>query len=113
MKKTIVIAIILMFIGMSITPSLTAQLNKEDIIEILSRFTNNTSNNDENNVYDLLILSPSKFSKILQPLVTHKESIGVKTRLETLNKVYEEMFWYGRDKPEKIKYFIKTAIEKW
>jgi len=23
------------------------------------------------------------------------------------------MYWYGRDNPEKIKYFIKTAVEQW
>ena len=113
MKKIIAFAIIILFIGMSISPSFSAELTKEDIIDILSRFTQKTSTEDGNNVYDLLILTPSKFSKTLQPLVTHKNSIGVKTKLETLSKVYEEMFWYGRDKPEKIKYFIKTSMEKW
>ena len=72
-----------------------------------------TTTNNQNNTYDLLILTPSKFKKNLQPLVNHKNNIGVKTTMISLDDVYEEMYWYGRDKPEKIKYFIKTAMEKW
>ena len=68
---------------------------------------------EENNVYDLLILSPSKYKRNLEPLVTHKNNFGVSTRLITLEEVYEEMYWQGRDKQEEIKYFIKNAIENW
>ncbi|MEA2053906.1 MAG: C25 family cysteine peptidase [Candidatus Thermoplasmatota archaeon] len=63
-----------------------------------------------NDAYDLLIVSPSEFSNALQPLVEHKENYGVTTKLVTLNEVYSSE---GRDKPEKIKYFIKNAIEQW
>ena len=68
---------------------------------------------EENDVYDLLILAPSKFVSNLKPLVSHKNNFGIPTRLVTLDDVYEEMYWHGRDKQEKIKYFIKDAIEKW
>jgi len=68
---------------------------------------------EDKNYYDLLIISPSKFTNELQPLVCHKELYGFKTRLVSTSEIYEEMFWYGRDKVEKIKYFIKTAIENW
>jgi hypothetical protein len=64
-------------------------------------------------IYDLLIIAPKKYSDVLQPLITHKNRVGIKTHLVTLNQVYDQMFWHGRDKPEKIKYFIKTAIEEW
>ncbi|MBP1662120.1 MAG: Chitinase [Thermoplasmatales archaeon] len=64
-------------------------------------------------VYDLLIIAPRKFVNELQPLVTHKNRVGVKTNLVTLSEVYHQMFWYGRDPQEKIKYFIKTAKETW
>jgi len=64
-------------------------------------------------IYDLLIIAPQKFIKSLQPLVTHKISVGVRTRLVSLSDVYQQMFWHGRDNPEKIKYFIKTAKEEW
>jgi len=68
---------------------------------------------ENNNYYDLLIIAPSQYFRYLRPLVCHKESHGVKTRLVTTNKVYKEMHWKGQDKQEKIKYYIKTAIEEW
>jgi hypothetical protein len=63
--------------------------------------------------YDLLIITPACFQKELQPLVTHKNSVGISTRCVTLDEIYDRMYWHGRDNPEKIKYFIKTAIEEW
>jgi hypothetical protein len=67
---------------------------------------------ENNDIYDLLIITPSSFSKTLQPLVDHKNSFGVKTKLATVEEVYDNG-WYGRDEPEKIKYYIKIAIETW
>ena len=64
-------------------------------------------------IYDLLILAPSRFCSALEPLVEHKNLHGVKTRLVSLDEVYDQMFWYGRDEAEKIKYFIKHAVEHW
>ena len=63
--------------------------------------------------YDLLIITPKKFSDYIHPLVNHKNEFGVKTILVNIEDVYEKMFWYGRDDAEKIKYFIKEAIEQW
>ncbi len=68
---------------------------------------------DELEIYDLIIITPDSFEDILQSLVEHKNSIGIKTKLVTTEQVYDEMFWFGRDEAEKIKYFIKTAIERW
>jgi len=59
--------------------------------------------------YDLVIISPSEFSTELQPLITHKISMGVITILKTTEEIYSE--YSGRDNAEKIKYFIKDAIE--
>jgi len=64
-------------------------------------------------VYDLLIITACEYREALQPLVHHKESVGVKTKLVTLSEVYDQMYWQGRDKPEKIKYFIKNAYDEW
>jgi hypothetical protein len=61
----------------------------------------------------MLIIAPSKFKMYLKPLVCHKNNMGVKTRLVELKEVYERMFWEGRDGAEKIKYFIKNAVENW
>ena len=65
--------------------------------------------------YDLLILSPTKFSNQLEKLVEHKESFGIRTNLVTLDEIYDGDYFTveGRDDPEKIKYFIKNAIEEW
>ena len=61
--------------------------------------------------YDLVIITPSKFSTQLQKLIDHKNSFGVKTILKTTEDIYNE--YSGRDKPEQIKLFIKDAIESW
>jgi len=64
----------------------------------------------DKNEYDLLIITCPDFKKSLQPLVTHKEKMGVKTKLVTLQEIKE---CNGRDTQEQIKYFIKDAIEEW
>ncbi len=62
-----------------------------------------------NDDYDLLILSPSEYLSYLSPLIDHKNSYNVLTKLVSL----EEIDGIGRDKQEQIKYFIKDAIEQW
>lgn len=61
-------------------------------------------------IYDLLIITPNEFSKLLNPLVSHKNEMGVKTKLLTLGEIYADNIW-GRDNPEKIKYTIKEAYD--
>jgi len=61
--------------------------------------------------YDLVVIAPEKFSSTLQPLVEHKNTSGVRTILKTTESIYDA--YSGRDQPEKIKYFIKDAIENW
>jgi len=63
--------------------------------------------------YDLLIIAPDAYMNDLNRLVAHKNTVGMKTRSIALSTVYEQMFWSGRDEAEKIKYFIKTAVEEW
>lgn len=63
--------------------------------------------------YDLLIIAPSCFKHELQPLVDHKNTVGISTICVPLDEVYDRIYWHGRDNPEKIKYFIKTALEEW
>ncbi len=62
---------------------------------------------------ELVILAPSYFKAPLTTLVHHKEQMGIPTALITLDSVYEQMYWQGRDQAEKIKYFIKSAVEEW
>jgi len=61
------------------------------------------------NEYDLVIIAPEEYSAGIQPLVSHKESHNIKTLFKTTEDIYSE--YTGRDEPEKIKYFIKEAIE--
>ncbi len=62
-------------------------------------------------IYDLVVIAPAEFSEKLQPLISHKNSYGINTNLVTLQEIYSE--YDGRDNPEKIKYFIKHAIDEW
>ena len=68
-----------------------------------------------NELYDLLIVTPAQFSDALQPLVDHKNSHGISTMLVTLDEIYNGNYFsvQGRDDAEKIKYFIKDAVEQW
>ena len=59
--------------------------------------------------FNLLIIAPNDFSKEIQPLIEHKNSHDVKTYLMTTNDIYSE--FEGRDDAEKIKNYIKYAIE--
>ena len=61
--------------------------------------------------YDMVIIAPSSFTSALQPLIDHKNAMGVRTILKTTQEIYEE--FDGVDKPEQIKYFIKDAIDQW
>jgi len=69
----------------------------------------------DNEEYKFIILTPPEFSSNLYPLVTHKNNRNISTKLVTLNEIYSATYFpvEGRDNPEKIKYFIKNAIENW
>jgi hypothetical protein len=61
--------------------------------------------------YDMLIITDEKFALQLQRLVEHKNSIGIRTVLETTQSIYPK--YNGRDEAEDIKLRIKDAIEQW
>jgi hypothetical protein len=61
--------------------------------------------------FSLVIITPTEFTDSLQPLVDHKISHGISTRMMTLEEIYGS--YYGRDDAERIKYFIKYAVEEW
>jgi hypothetical protein len=68
--------------------------------------------------YDMVIIAPQKFITLLQPLVFHKNNHGIKTTIKSTESIYRESRLgkydaHGRDKPEKIKYFIKYALDHW
>ncbi len=65
-------------------------------------------------LYDFLIISPDAWLNELSLLKEHKESKGIKTIVVGLNEIYNHPSTSaGRDDAEKVKYFIKNAIEEW
>jgi len=62
-----------------------------------------------NDEYDMVIIAPKIFEKNIQPLIEHKNSHNVKTFVKTVEDIYSE--YEGYDDPEKIKYFIRDALE--
>ena len=106
-KTIIVFAVLTLFLGLATTPSIIAEMATEYAKQ-------DSYNNGDTPTYKLLIITPKEYTNILQPLVKHKNKVGVPTKLVTLNEVYcNQMSKQGRDNPEKIKYFIKYAIETW
>ncbi|MEA2054157.1 MAG: C25 family cysteine peptidase [Candidatus Thermoplasmatota archaeon] len=77
--------------------------------EIKVTFEKRQQQSTFNNARDLLIIAPDKFSDALQPLIEHKENHGVKIIFASTESIYQTSS--GRDDAEKIKYFIKDAIE--
>jgi len=65
--------------------------------------------------YDLVIISYDKYASLLTPLVSHKNSHGIHTKLVTLSDIKSGTYFpvQGKDIQENIKYFIKNAKETW
>ncbi len=65
--------------------------------------------------YSLVIIAPKTFSESLQPLVNHKISKGITTKLVTRNEICNSVYFpaEGRDCAEEMKYFIKNAYDQW
>lgn len=66
---------------------------------------------EDNDVYDLLIIGPLTFKTFLKPLINHKNKYGMRTEFASTLNIYLSIKG-GRDKAEKIKYFIKKEIEE-
>ena len=77
-------------------------------ISIRSPSSQQSSSLDE---YDMVIIAPEQFSSEIQQLIDHKNSVGVSSFLKTTKEIYNE--YDGVDNPEKIKLFIKDAIEQY
>jgi hypothetical protein len=107
-SRVLIISVSVLFFALSIGP-ITIGTNSTDKTALSTKNPTSTSPD----VYKLLIITPAVFEKDLQPLVVYKNSIGLSTRLVTLDTVYHQMYWQGRDDAEKVKYFIKTAMEEW
>jgi hypothetical protein len=58
----------------------------------------------------MLIISPAEFSSSLQPLIDHKNDVGIRTSAVTLDEITSSNVG-GRDDAETIKLYIKQAKE--
>jgi hypothetical protein len=59
--------------------------------------------------FKMVIISPAIFASNIQPLIDHKNSVGIESFFKSTEDIYNE--YSGYDEAEKIKYFIKDAIE--
>ena len=64
-------------------------------------------NNDD--AFDMVVIVPDRFVSSVQQLIDHKNNVGIETFLKTTEEIYNE--YPGVDEIEKIKYFIKDAVE--
>jgi len=108
-NKLFSIAIIFLFFGTTALPNSNGYIKNLPISELPKEKPDIFSSG----IYDLLIIAPKKFSRAINPLVVHKNKYGVKTIQFDVEDVYKYMYWQGRDKAEKIKYFIKNAYDYW
>jgi len=63
----------------------------------------------------LVIITPIYYSLDFVKLMEHKNAIGLPTTIVTLDEIFKGDYFpvQGRDDQEKIKFFIKQAIENW
>ena len=111
--KKVSICIFIMLLTITILPCYANENTKNTSM-------NNEINESKNNLifmdqtrndasYDMVIITPEKFSNSLQKLINHKQLYGIATYTKTTEDIYQN--YPGRDNPEKIKYFIKDALE--
>jgi len=84
-----------------------------DTIDIRVTYEEASTTVTSDSKYQLLIITPARFRLCLIPLYLHKIRMGVSTKIETLESIYQNPEYNGRDKPEQIKKFIKYAKEEW
>lgn len=65
--------------------------------------------------YDMIIIAPSSYESSLESLIEHKNARGIITMFISTDDIYDGTYFevHGCDDQEKIKYFIKDAIETW
>ena len=113
-NKLLTVMIIFIFLTLNITTIANAFLPRDQSKIFFNNFyRKNFQDNDESNVsYELLIIAPKEFKKSLQPLLNHKNKMGLSTTIVTLDIIYSSIS-EGFDEAEKVKYYIKQAKEEW
>ncbi len=109
------LGIVILMVILLVVPSSLAGLHGPHLKQSDKKYVISSESLGGTDGYDFVILTPLEFSQGLQPLVSHKQGHGIKTKIVTLEEIYHGTYFLvkGRDNPEKIKYFIKDAIENW
>jgi hypothetical protein len=65
--------------------------------------------------FELVVIGPSEYSEQVAPLISHKIERGITSTFVSLEDISAGTYFaiQGRDDAEKVKYFIKNAIENW
>jgi hypothetical protein len=105
----ILISIVILLITSNVVSSYKVNLIQH------SSLTQPLQTNTINDNYNMIIITVSDYEPYLSSFIEHKNNIGVQTKLVSIYDIYNSVYFdvQGRDKPEKIKYFIKDAVEKW
>jgi len=84
-------------------------------ISINHRLAASKTSASSDDIFELLVLSPDNFENELDDLINHKFNNGILSKFVSLNDIYNGVFFpvQGRDNQEKIKYFIKNAVDNW
>lgn len=80
-------------------------------INIEHELTNPTQQNEDQ--YDLIIITHDVFEDDLQRLVTHKENMGITTKMITVDEIYQD---YDSESPydwEQIKMYLADHVLDW
>ena len=111
-NKLIKLFVVVIFVTISFTP-IVSGANFEKNYFSLNAYNKIKNNNLEE--YDMIIIAPYIYEIYVQPLIEHKNNRGIQTKFVSLLDIFSENFFEtpGRDDQEKIKYFIKEAIENW
>ncbi len=83
--------------------------------DIVIEYTTEPPQTSPREDYQLVVIGPAGYSSQIAPLITHKIGRGITSKFVSLTEIYDGSYFpaTGRDNQEKIKYFIKNAIESW
>ncbi len=84
-------------------------------VDINIQYTTTTPQTSPRDNYQFVVIGPAGYSAQISPLITHKIGRGITSKFVSLTEIYDGTYFpvTGRDNQEKIKYFIKNAIESW
>jgi hypothetical protein len=83
--------------------------------DIVIQYTTSTPQTSPRDTYQFVVIGPASYSSQIAPLITHKIGRGITSKFVSLTEIYDGTYFpaTGRDNQEKIKYFIKNAIDTW